>query len=631
MRPMKLRSHLLLLSLGMVSPLMIAAAAAIEHELPWLVLVALCGTLVFAVLLPIALARRITEPLAVIGAMAKAMAGGAPGEPPARARVREIAEAGEALAAAAQAVRARERSLRDADRAKDEFVAMLSHELRNPLGALAAAAQVLRATGAREGPAAEAGEVVSRQVEHMTRMVEDLLDVSRVTRGKVSLERQPFDLAALVEHTVAEMRAAGRFSAHEVRLDLAPVWARADEARAAQIVANLVGNAVKYTPAGGRVDVSLRRERDAAVLRVRDNGIGMTPELAARVFELFVQGEQQLDRGAGGLGIGLTLVKHLAELQGGRAFAASAGPGQGSTFTVTLPATEAQPAPARGKREEPRRHRIVLIEDNEDARHSLATALALQGHQVHEAADGITGIAALARINPDVAVVDIGLPGLDGYTVAETLRGAPEHDRMVLIALTGYGQPDPARARSRLRRVRHQADRAGPAGAADGRGARGARAPLGRYSASSRYRPSASSTGRSLIENSSASPAPRFSCACCAQEGSAMMSPFSQSNALPSISVRPLPRTTWNTELPVTRRGLSFSPLRSIWMRQAMVGVTGPPVCGWVYSSAMPSCGEPSAPFRASSAASVWSKEYSMSGEKRGRSFTQVGARWPWP
>ncbi len=465
MRPMKLRSHLLLLGLGTVLPLVVVAAAAgwvfatgtpvNEGEMAWLIVLGLFGTLCFAVLLPIVLAERIGAPLAALGGMAKAIATGAPsdtttgmraaGEPP-RPGVREIAEVGEVLAASAQAVRLREKSLRDADRAKDEFVAMLSHELRNPLGALAAAAQVLSKVGLQEGPAAQAGEVVSRQVEHMSRMVEDLLDVSRVTRGKVSLARQPFDFAALVDDTIAEMRAAGRLAGHEVRLDLAPVWVRADEARAAQIVSNLVGNAVKYTPVGGQVVVSLRRDRDSAVLRVRDSGIGMAPELAARAFDLFVQGEQQLDRGPGGLGIGLTLVKHLAELQGGKAFAASAGPGQGSTFTVTLPATEPQPGqPSEKKAQERRRHRIVLIEDNDDARRTLAAALALEGHQVHEAADGISGIAALARVNPDVAVVDIGLPGVDGYKVAETLRGAPEHDSMVLIALTGYGQPDSLR------------------------------------------------------------------------------------------------------------------------------------------------------------------------------------------
>jgi signal transduction histidine kinase/ActR/RegA family two-component response regulator len=456
MRPMKLRSHLLLLTLGTVLPLVVVAAATgwifatdapvNEHEMAWLIVLGVFGTLCFAALLPLALADRIAQPLGALADMAKAVASGAPAEPLAEPRVREIGEVADVIAATGQTVRLREKSLRDADRAKDEFVAMLSHELRNPLGALSAAAQVLRKVGLQEGAAADAGDVVSRQVEHMTRMVEDLLDVSRVTRGKVSLARQPFDFSEVVDKTIAEMRTAGRLVGHEVRLDLVPVWVRADEARVAQIVSNLVGNAVKYTPVGGQIAVSLRRDRDTAVLRVRDSGIGMAPELATRVFDLFVQGEQQLDRGPGGLGIGLTLVKHLAELQGGKAFAASAGPGQGSTFTVTLPAVEPQPGqPADRKRQERRRHRIVLIEDNEDARHSLAAALTLDGHQVHEAADGISGIAALARVNPDIAVVDIGLPGVDGYKVAETLRGAPEHDSMVLIALTGYGQPDSLR------------------------------------------------------------------------------------------------------------------------------------------------------------------------------------------
>ena len=446
MRPMQLRSHLLLLSLLTVLPLAIAAAAAMEERLPWLVIVGISGTLCFAVLLPLAFARRISGSLAALARMAKALATGGPAEPEMKPSVREIAQASEQLAGAALVVRSREKSLRDADRAKDEFVAMLSHELRNPLGALAAAAQVLRKTGLQQGPAAEASEVVARQVEHMTRMVEDLLDVSRVTRGKVSLARQPFDFAQLVDNTVAEMRAAGRLAGHEVRVELSPAWVRADESRAAQIVSNLVGNAVKYTPMGGQIEVSVRRDRDEAVLRVRDTGIGMSPELATRVFDLFMQGEQQIDRGPGGLGIGLTLVKHLAELQGGKAFAASAGAGQGSLFTVTLPATEPQPlAQAPKKAPKRRRHRIVVIEDNEDARRTLAAALAMDGHQVHEAGDGITGIATLSRVNPDVAVVDIGLPGVDGYKVAETLRGAPEHDAMVLIALTGYGQPDSLR------------------------------------------------------------------------------------------------------------------------------------------------------------------------------------------
>ena len=365
----------------------------------------------------------------------------------ARRRIRKITAANEALAAAAQAARTREKAARDADRAKDEFIAMLGHELRNPLAALAAATQVLHKLGAGGGMAGEAIAVVARQVGHMTRLVEDLLDVSRVTRGKVSLTREPLDLGALVGRTVGEMRSAGRLEHHEIRLDLAPVWVRADEERVAQIVSNLVGNAVKYTPAGGRIGISLRRDRDSAVLRVRDSGVGMTPELALRVFDLFVQGEGPDERGTKGLGIGLTLVKHLAELQGGRAFAASAGPGAGSVFTVTLPAIDVHSGKRAPEAQAPprRHHRILLIEDNEDARHALAAALELEGHQVHQAADGSAGIQAMASVHPDVAVVDIGLPGLDGYQVARMVRGTADHAGTVLIALTGYAQPDSLR------------------------------------------------------------------------------------------------------------------------------------------------------------------------------------------
>jgi len=418
MRPTRLPSHLVVLALGTCFPLAAyAALPAITRELAWLIgLGLLCALSVGALVV-------------------------------ARRRIRKITAENEALAAAAKAARTREKASRDADRAKDEFIAMLGHELRNPLAALAAATQVLNKLGAGGGMAGEAVAVVARQVAHMTRLVEDLLDVSRVTRGKVSLTREPLDLAALVGKTISEMRAAGRLDRHEVRLDLAPVWVRADGERVAQIISNLVGNAIKYTPAAGRVGISLRRDRHSAVLRVRDSGMGMTPELAARVFDLFVQGEGSDEGGVGGLGIGLTLVKHLAELQGGKAFAASAGPGAGSVFTVTLPAIDvpsATPAP-EVQATQRRRYTILLIEDNEDARRALAAALELDGHRVHQAADGSAGIQALASVHPDVAVVDIGLPGLDGYHVARTVRGTADHAGTVLIALTGYGQPDSLR------------------------------------------------------------------------------------------------------------------------------------------------------------------------------------------
>ena len=231
-----------------------------------------------------------------------------------------------------------------------------------------------------------------------------------------------------------------------MRVELSPAWVRADAARIDQIISNLVGNAVKYTPQGGRIGISVRRDRDSAILRVRDTGIGMSPELAARAFELFVQGEGSERRGAGGLGIGLTLVKHLAELHGGKAFAASGGPGEGSVFTLALPAIEAAELAAVAHDALPQgRHRILLVEDNDDARNTMFAALALDGHRVYEAADGNAGIRTIAAVKPDAAVIDIGLPGMDGYEVAETLRGSPERNKMVLIAVTGMERPDSLR------------------------------------------------------------------------------------------------------------------------------------------------------------------------------------------
>ncbi len=458
MRPMRLRTHLLLLALGSLLPLVVLAAAAgwilatgaqvITHDTLWLLAFGSFGALGLSALLALKLARRISGPLAWVAATAKGLTGNAPVEMPAGIRVHEIAEASRALVEAVNASRARETTLRRADRMKDEFFAMLSHELRNPLGALAAATQILGKAGTKDGAAGQAIEVVGRQVEQMTRLVEDLLDISRVTRGKLSLTRRPVNLAEVTEATVRAMHASGRLDRHAVRLELSTAWVHADEARVAQIVSNLVGNAAKYTPDGGDITVTVYREGETALLRVRDSGIGMSPELAARVFDLFVQGEHSHERGAGGLGIGLTLVKHLAELQGGKAFAASSGLGQGSVFTVSLPVTEAsaaaqaQPAAKPAKRSH---HKIVLIEDNEDARRTLMTALSMDGHEVFEAADGTVGIRTVAQVNPDVAVVDVGLPGLNGYQVAERLRAAHGHDNMVLIALTGFGQPDSLR------------------------------------------------------------------------------------------------------------------------------------------------------------------------------------------
>jgi len=451
MPPISLRLQLIILGLaGFAVAALIATFAAwfapdalsSADDGGWLLGLFLLATLAVPVVLASIVAKGIASAVAPVEAVAKALAGGTRLEASAKVRWPEMAAACDKLARAAAVARSREAALRANDRAKDEFLAMLGHELRNPLGALAAASHVLHKSAPENDAALGAAAVVARQVHHMTRLVEDLLDVNRVTRGKVSLNRQPLNFARAVEKALSELRLSGRLDRHDLRLDLSEVWVRADEARIEQIAANLIGNAVKYTPERGSIDVTLRRDRNAAVLRVRDTGIGMSAELVSRVFDVFVQGE-----GAGkqaGLGIGLTLVKHLAELHGGKAFAASAGPGQGSVFTVSLPTVEAQAPQAAGQAipTPQASHRILLVEDNVDARSTMLAALQLDGHRVYEAIDGEAGIRAAATLKPDVAIIDIGLPGRDGYEVASALRQTPERQRMVLIAVTGYEQPD---------------------------------------------------------------------------------------------------------------------------------------------------------------------------------------------
>jgi signal transduction histidine kinase/HAMP domain-containing protein len=336
-----------------------------------------------------------------------------------------------------------------ASRGKDELLAMLGHELRNPLAAIANAARVLDTPGVPEDSARRAREVIMRQNAHLARLVDDLLDVARVTSGKIVLTRQPLDLAEAVQRGVATLAASGRSAHHRVTLDLEPVWANVDDTRLEQVVANLVGNALRFTPPDGTIAVTLRAAGGEAVLEVRDSGMGIAPEMLPRVFDMFVQGARGSDGGPGGLGLGLTLVQRIAELHDGTVEAASDGPGRGSVFTLRLPAMPAPPAPVpRRAPASPTnggtRRRVVIVEDNGDAREMLRFALELAGHEVHEAHDGPSGLATILRLRPDVAIVDVGLPELDGYEVARRVRAAA-HSAIHLIALTGYGQPDDRR------------------------------------------------------------------------------------------------------------------------------------------------------------------------------------------
>jgi signal transduction histidine kinase/ActR/RegA family two-component response regulator len=333
----------------------------------------------------------------------------------------------------------------DENVAKDQFLAMLGHELRNPLAAISGALTLSERHGHGTSMAAEARAVIQRQSGHLSHLVDDLLDVSRMVGGKITLRTQPVDLGAKARLCLKSLRATGRTEGYEVKLSTEPVWVNGDPTRLEQTVNNLLVNAFKFTPAGGLVDLTVGSDAGEAVLTVTDSGMGMSPELLPHVFEVFVQGSTALDRAQGGLGIGLALVRQLVSLHGGTVSATSAGPGQGSTFVVRLPriaAPAALPVPALPTSTQRWRWRILLIEDNDDARRMLSRLLQLEGHEVIEAATATAGLLLASEQLPDLAIVDIGLPEMTGYEVAEHLRADAATRNMGLIAMTGYGQEE---------------------------------------------------------------------------------------------------------------------------------------------------------------------------------------------
>jgi PAS domain S-box-containing protein len=334
-----------------------------------------------------------------------------------------------------------------ANRGKDEFLAMLGHELRNPLGAIGNASYVARMAPGTEH-AARAQEVIGRQIKHLTRLVDDLLDAGRVASGKIVLARAPLDLAEVVRRALAGLAADGRDARHRIDCALVPAWVDGDETRLEQVMNNLLTNALRYTPADGQIVVRLASEAGEARLEVRDDGIGIPADLLPRIFDLFVQGNRVLERSQGGLGIGLTLVRRLIELHGGKLEAASPGDGLGSTFTVRLPLIDAPSAdgeavPTAGSvSAHGQRRRVLVVEDHGDVRATMCDLLRLEGHEVHACAEGRAAIEAVATFRPEVAIIDIGLPGMSGYAVAERIRREPGGTAMLLIAPTGYGQPE---------------------------------------------------------------------------------------------------------------------------------------------------------------------------------------------
>jgi PAS domain S-box-containing protein len=348
-----------------------------------------------------------------------------------------------------------EAALREDDRRKDEFLAMLAHELRNPLAAIANAVGVVRRSADREH-AEWAREVVEKHVRSLSRLIDDLLDVSRITRGKIELRRRALDVVPVLARAAETVGPLVRGRGHTLTIDHppGPLWVHADPDRLEQVLVNLLTNAAKYTDAGGRIALSARPEGDRIALAVEDNGSGIPPEKIPQMFELFAQGDRSIARSEGGLGIGLTLVKNLVELHGGSVAARSEGPGRGSEFTVRLPAVPApssspspdanRPAPAAAP---PRRARVLVVDDNEDSALGLARLLRLLGHDVEVAHDGPAALRAAGRARPDDVLLDIGLPGMDGYQVASRLR-AEGFGETRIIAVSGYGEAA-ARRRSR--------------------------------------------------------------------------------------------------------------------------------------------------------------------------------------
>ncbi len=337
-----------------------------------------------------------------------------------------------------------ENNARDALARRDQFLAMLSHELRNPLATILNATQVLRSKRSDPAMQSEANLVIQRQVDQLARLLDDLLDVTRIAQNRIHLQKAPLDMRDIVAEAVRAARSA--FEAAEVELVVAempefmPV--SGDPPRLQQMLVNLLVNAAKYTPAQGKVWLSLTAQEGEIVLSVHDTGMGIRPEMLEKVFEMFVQANETLDRAHGGMGVGLTLVRTIAELHGGSVKVASDGPGKGSEFVVRLPRgieapIVATPAPV----ETVAPTKVLIIEDNADSRRMLEAMLKLDGYEVYVAEDGNQGLATLFRLRPRFAVVDIGLPGLDGYQVAKKVREKFGPDEVSLIALTGYSRP----------------------------------------------------------------------------------------------------------------------------------------------------------------------------------------------
>lgn len=340
-----------------------------------------------------------------------------------------------------------EKKLQDSNRRKDEFLAMLSHELRNPLAPIRNAVELVRIFAPPDTKLAWAADVTERQVNHLTKLVEELLDVARISQGKIVLQMRPVDLLAVISQGVETVRPYIDARRHTLTLNLpeGPLWLLGDHARLAQVVANLLNNAAKYTKEGGHITVTVETSEEQIILSVIDNGIGIEAELLPNVFELFEQGKQTLDRSQGGLGVGLTLVQRLVQLHGGRVDVFSDGPGRGAEFRVYLPCQcESQLSENilsdLTERKQTHTCRILVVDDNADAATTVGLLLEMAGHEVQTVDEGTKALDCVRTFLPEVVVLDIGLPEIDGYEIARQIRRLPRAANTLLIALTGYGQ-----------------------------------------------------------------------------------------------------------------------------------------------------------------------------------------------
>lgn len=340
-----------------------------------------------------------------------------------------------------------EQARREADRRKDEFLAMLAHELRNPLAPMSNALELVRAGGGTRKEADDAIRVLDRQMRQMRRLVDDLLDVSRITLGRIQILKERVDLAAALRSAIETSRPVIEAAGHKltVMLPMRPISVNADSARLDQVFSNLLTNSAKYTEPGGRISIEAEQRGDEAIVTVRDNGIGIACDALAYVFDMFRQVDGSLERSQGGLGIGLTLVRRLVELHGGSVEARSEGPGKGSEFVVRLPIageTDRATVPRRSVEAAVSKRRVLVVDDNEDSGDTLSMLLRIKGHEVRTARDGLQAIELVPEFLPEVILMDVGMPRLNGYEATRRIRQMPSGEEIFIVAVTGWGQPD---------------------------------------------------------------------------------------------------------------------------------------------------------------------------------------------